>query len=142
MYTTTCTQCQRQFERNEKVSGTMAEALGRNSRSICYGCALMEFTGGRTPEEGDFNSARLVSGEISDNELRWLMEDLRAVEQGRSMVEYPDDEKECIDWCDICGSTCYCNEAPENSDDVEICKGCHREVQDCECLSEDENEPV
>ncbi|HEY4489922.1 MAG TPA: hypothetical protein VJC12_01550 [Candidatus Paceibacterota bacterium] len=132
----TCRKCGKTFERNSQ--------FGPTDSPICYSCTLNEFTGGRAPEEGDFNSASLTSGEISDKELKWLQEDLRAVEQGRSIREVPDEE-EHLDWCDICGSTCYCYDTQEdssNSDDTEVCSGCHLTVEDCECLSEDEYEAI
>ena len=84
---TICSKCQKNFQRNTEVGGTMALAVGRKSSPECYACALTSLTGGRAPEEGDLNSARLISGEISDKELGWLMEDLRAVESGSSVLE-------------------------------------------------------
>ena len=124
MQTQTCGTCGKSFERNEKVGSNLAEALGRNSRSICYACALDEITRGRAPEEGDFNSALLISGEISDKDLRWLMEDLQAVEQGRSVRERfePDDEEDA-DWCHVCMTyirfcTCGLDEDEERQDDL------------------------
>jgi hypothetical protein len=106
---------------------------------------LNEFIGGRPPEEGDFNSAYLTSGEISDKELKWLKEDLRAVEQGRSIREVPEVE-ESIDWCDVCGSgRCYCYDHQDDSsgsDQTEDCSGCHLPIEDCECWLEDQGEPI
>jgi len=109
-----CTVCGTTFEQNQKVVGTtMSLAVGRDPESErCYSCVLDSLTGGRAPEEGDFNSARLVSGEMSDKEWQWLQEDLRAVETGRSIREV--EEVEYIDdWCDVCGSICWCHESDD-----------------------------
>ena len=119
MYTTTCSECGKIFDCNGNVNGNLANAVGRDSGQSCYACALQSLTAGRAPEEGDFNSARLISGEISDEELGWLMEDLRAVEQGRSIVEPYEDENEYIDLCSQCGceiSNCYCDDENEDMD--------------------------
>ena len=87
-----CGKCNKQFE-------TLDDTNTENP--ICYGCALDSITGGRAPEEGDFNSTRIISGEMSEKEWNWLQEDLRAVEQGRSIREYEeiehDDLIECND---------------------------------------------
>jgi len=52
------------------------------------------------PEEGDFNSAGIVSGEISDKELGWLQEELESVDhsreesfQSRLCEDYDDSDK-------------------------------------------------
>ena len=88
MISVICTTCGRTFEQNEKVSSGMAHAVGRDSKKICYNCALASLTGGRAPEEGDFNSAHLISGEISDKELGWLMDDLESVDHSRAEVQW------------------------------------------------------
>lgn len=131
----TCSVCRRSFEKNDKVNDTLAEAVGRDSRSICYGCALKEVTGGNPPEEGDFNSAHLISGEISDMNLKYLMEDLRNVELGRSTFEpyYEDSDEDWIDpaWCYHCNKdTAFCV--------CDYCPMCGQYHEFCECESEDE----
>ena len=78
-----CGTCNKQFEALDDTS---------TEEPICYGCALDSITGGRAPEEGDFNSARITSGEMSEKEWKWLQEDLQAVEQGRSIREYEEIE--------------------------------------------------
>lgn len=102
-----CSVCGKEYEKNLNVNSTMAAAVGRDSEHICYACALERITGGHAPEEGDFNSAHLISGEISDTDLGYLMEDLRNVELGRSTFEpYEED----IDACPICGGdTKWCD---------------------------------
>ena len=52
----------------------------KTDSKICFDCALENLIGDRAPEEGDFNSARITSGEISDDEARWLQEDLESVD--------------------------------------------------------------
>ncbi len=103
-----------------KVCGTCRVPFNslfeETGRSICYGCALQEFTGGKPPEEGDFNSARLVSGEMTEKEWKWLQEDLRAAEEGRSIREFEEPEYVCF--CSGCGgeeSYCYCDSEESNS---------------------------
>ena len=66
----TCTKCGTTFQSSkEQEEGLM-----------CYDCALAQITNGRMPEEGDINTARIVSGTLTPDEEEWLMEDLRAVE--------------------------------------------------------------
>ena len=84
MYTTTCSACGKTFER----------LYEKRARDICYGCALKELCGNLPPEEGDFNSARIISGEMTEQEEKWLQEDLEAVESGRSIREPYEDEHE------------------------------------------------
>ncbi|MBI2087038.1 MAG: hypothetical protein HYT69_02600 [Candidatus Zambryskibacteria bacterium] len=127
--------CGKTFEKNEKVNSTMAAAVGRDSNDICYACALERITGGHAPEEGDFNSAHLISGEISDKDLGYLMEDLRNVELGRSTFEpYEEDSDEDWEdpaWCYTCNKdtafcTCY------------NCSKCGLNPDFCECEDTDE----
>ena len=75
MFTKTCATCLKQFETKK------AQA------DICYDCVLKRITGGHAPEEGDFNTARLVSGTLTDEEEGWLRSDLQAVEGGRTLEE-------------------------------------------------------
>jgi hypothetical protein len=77
-----CSVCGKSFQKNESGQvANLANVLGRDaSQQLCYNCALEKVTGGSCPEEGDFNTARLISGEMTDQERKWLMEDLRAVE--------------------------------------------------------------
>lgn len=112
-----CTVCQKTFEQNQNVIGTTTSlAVGRDPENErCYGCVLDSLTGGRPPEEGDFNSARLASGEMSDKEWRWLQEDLRAVETGRSIREV-EEAGYIDDWCDVCGSICWCHEEDDSEE--------------------------
>ncbi len=85
MDTVTCSVCSKHFER----------LYEKRTCDICYECALKKLCGNFAPEEGDFNSARIVSGEMTEQEEKWLQEDLRAVETGRSIREpYSNDEDE------------------------------------------------
>lgn len=83
MFTKTCATCLKEFE-TQKVDG-----------NICYDCALQRVTGGSPPEEGDFNTARIASGTMTEEQERWLRMDLEAVEGG---VSHPDFEPE--EWPD------------------------------------------
>lgn len=115
MHEAVCQTCGKEYQKNSNVNRTLAEATGRNSTDICYACALERITGGYAPEEGDFNSTHLISGEISDKELGYLMEDLRAVEEGRSIREDFEDD---TDVCPICGGDPHwCDCADRYGDD-------------------------
>lgn len=69
----------------------------RSNSTTCYGCALERITGGLPPEEGDFNTALLSSGQMSDEDARHLQDDLESVDHSREekfqsemMKEYGD----------------------------------------------------
>lgn len=91
MYIRICEKCAKKFETRKSDAET------------CYGCALKRITGGHAPEEGDFNTARLVSGTMTEEEERWLRSDLEAVEGGASHPdfepeEWPDNYYDCDGW--------------------------------------------
>ena len=91
MFSNMCAGCSKEFK-TRKSDG-----------KICYDCALQRITGGSAPEEGDFNTARLVSGTMTEEEEGWLRSDLEAVEGGASHSafepeEWPDDYYECDGW--------------------------------------------
>ena len=65
-----------------------------NGSEVCYDCVLESLTQGRPPEEGDFNTASIVSGKMSEDEFRYLQEDLRNIEQGISRRDPADPENE------------------------------------------------
>lgn len=100
-----CSVCEKEYEGREKS----------NSTSICYDCALNKITGGNAPEQGDFNTASVISDETSDADLQLLMKDLRNVELGRSTFE-PYDEDSNADW-----------------EDPAWCYRCNRDTAFCEC---------
>ncbi len=95
-----CSKCGKVYEQNksEKFRRWAGAVGGDEDVSLCYDCALQKVTNGTPPEEGDFNSARLISGEMSDQELEWLLQDLRGESDGgcgRSMSHaYDPDEDE------------------------------------------------
>jgi hypothetical protein len=89
----TCETCDKKFSSQKKDS------------TICYACALKYFAGDNAPEEGDFNSALITSGEMSDQDARLLQEDLESVDHSgaearwREMVEdYARDDFEDHRW--------------------------------------------
>lgn len=84
MHNVICSVCGKTFER----------LYQERQRDICYDCALKELCGKFAPEEGDFNSAMIISGEMTEQEERWLQEDLEAVESGRSIRESYEEEDE------------------------------------------------
>ncbi len=114
MRTSTCGTCGKSgksFETINPAPVLRAALGGTDENQICYGCALECITGDRAPEEGDFNSARIISGEMSEQEWRWLKEDLEAAEQGRSIREYEPPEYEPLeeynDDDEIFGHECF-----------------------------------
>lgn len=136
----TCSICNKNFDFNPKVDSNIASAVGRDSEKSCYSCALASLTGGRAPEEGDFNSASLISGEISDKELNWLMEDLRAAESGESIREPYEDAYEDAysvqdDYCPKCYESLYVCECGY----VQRCSHCYEPKSECIC---DEGEQI
>lgn len=84
-YTCTCKTCEKEFYSQKEKS------------IICFGCALEHFAGSNVPEEGDFNSASLLSGEMSDQEARYLQEDLESVDHSREEVAW---RRMVEDYCD------------------------------------------
>ncbi|OGZ83561.1 MAG: hypothetical protein A2599_00075 [Candidatus Staskawiczbacteria bacterium RIFOXYD1_FULL_39_28] len=126
-----CGGCGKKFQQNDSDRITSSgNALGREpDKQLCYNCALEKVTGGSCPEEGDFNTARLISGEMTDQEWRWLQEDMRAVEESRSIIEPDsDDEDDYYNdpaWCYRCNrDTAFCKC---------ICYECGELLEECEC---------
>lgn len=115
-----CDKCKKMFAQNEKVVNSgMAEAL--NSEEAvheCFNCALNRITSNHAPEEGDFNTARIVSGEVTDEEWREMQETFRALEEGRAPSNndqwYAEDEEDDR-WDDDSDWYCYyCEQYPED----------------------------
>lgn len=81
-----------------------------NNSDKCYDCTLEDICHGNPPEEGDFNTAGIVSGTLSAQERRYLQQDLESVELGRTTDEeyddgqddedeyYPDEDDEEDNW--------------------------------------------
>lgn len=132
MHTTTCSVCRKTFER----------LYEKCERDICYGCALKEFAGNFPPEEGDFNSALLISGEMSEQEAKWLQEDLEAVESGRSIREPYNEEGQDEDvdsiWDDYC-LKCYEPIDACECGYVKRCPHCHESISSCYCSDDDDD---
>jgi len=59
-----------------KCKGTFQTS---NDSELCYNCTLADVAGDLAPEEGDFNTASILSGTMTAEERRWLQEDLEAV---------------------------------------------------------------
>ncbi len=102
------------------------EFFTRNDSNLCFSCTLSDLTGGFPPEEGDFNTAKIQSGTMTDEDYAYLQEDLASVEEGRSIDE-PEEIEEWDDhsWCDVCNKDiafCEC-----------ICHVCGRPVEECDC---------
>jgi hypothetical protein len=116
-----CTVCKKTFEQNENPELTaLAFAVGRDTEHpVCYGCALRQLTGNHAPEGGDFGSAYLISGEMSDKEWRSLQEDLGMVRATWSPPEpaFGEDYEDYSDLvCHTCGKyhdMCFCEHEDE-----------------------------
>ena len=81
-----CCKCGKTYEKNKEVA--------KDCEHICYNCALERLCAGSCPEEGDYNTALLQSGEISDQMLKELQRELAAVERGSSCQVREDDDTE------------------------------------------------
>jgi hypothetical protein len=89
-----------------KVCGCGKAFKTSNDSDKCYDCTLEDIAHGNPPEEGDFNTARIVSGTMTETERGYLQRDLESVELGRTTEEeyedgreddeeyYPDEEEE------------------------------------------------
>ena len=132
MYTCKCEVCSKTFER-------LYEEMVRD---ICYGCALKEFCGNFAPEEGDFNSALIISGEMTEQDAKWLQEDLEAVETGRSIRESYDEEKQDENvgsiWDDYCPK-CYEPIEACECGYVKRCQNCHEPISSCCCIDDEDD---
>ncbi len=87
---------------HDSVCGTCGRHFSSQNKNstICYGCALTRLIGNGAPEEGDINTALLVSGEMSDENAHSLQEDLESVDhsreegfQSRLVEDYDDDNR-------------------------------------------------
>jgi len=65
-----------------------------NGSDKCYNCILDDICHGNPPEEGDFNTAGVVSGTLSVQERRSLQSELESAELGRTTEEEYGDEDE------------------------------------------------
>lgn len=83
---TTCEVCGKKY--SKYIDGYYNR---RASKDICYDCALQSLTKGQPPEEGDFNTAQINSGEMSEEERKWLSEDLRSVDRAACERDPNDD---------------------------------------------------
>jgi len=79
MFDRTCGTCDKNFKSQRKDGNT------------CFGCALERITNGQPPEEGDFNTALIVSGEMSDRNARQLQEELEAIDHCGAAESYEED---------------------------------------------------
>ncbi len=86
---TKCEVCGKEFVKYIKDYSLRRETFP----DICYGCSLQSITGGQAPEEGDFNTARVSSGEMSEEERRLLQEDLRSVDAAACAPDPDDDDQ-------------------------------------------------
>lgn len=102
MQTLTCATCSNEFQALDNEL-SLKDVLGGVSEPECYNCALKRITGGSAPEEGDFNSARIVSGEMSEKEWRLLQAELRDVDHAgeeddhENYHDYFFDGRECFE---------------------------------------------
>jgi len=62
-----------------------------NDSDKCFNCTLLELTQGMAPEEGDFNTAAITSGTMSEQDRRNLQKDLESVEP---QEDYEDEDED------------------------------------------------
>jgi len=92
---TKCKSCGKEFVKNVEETSKSSD----RSQDICYDCALESLTKGRPPEEGDFNTAMITSGEMSEDESRLLQEELRKVDWAACQPD-PEDDPDDRSWFD------------------------------------------
>lgn len=92
MNETVCPKCGKKFE----------STISPEEKPKCYDCILMDISNG-CPEEGDMNTARILSGTLSPEEKNDLMESFAAVEEGRSGTSVWDEAYTEEDRCPGCG---------------------------------------
>jgi len=102
MFNRVCTKCVKKF------------FSSRSDANICYGCALKDFAGKNAPEEGDFNSAALISGEMSEKEWRLFQRELESVDHSDAASRY---ERQVVDYFHQMG----------------LCPECERPLRECRC---------
>jgi hypothetical protein len=81
-----------------KVCGCGKAFKTSNGSDKCYECTLEDITHGNPPEEGDFNTALIVSGTMTETERGYLQSDLESVENGRTTQEEYEEEEEQEPW--------------------------------------------
>lgn len=118
--TVTCSACHTQFtkvlgspEYRNVTQGLLA------LEAYCFNCTLTRITGERCPEEGDFNTARLVSGEMSDEDISALRSDLASVE---SYDPFEDEWDAAERW----------DKDTDRSYEEQACRKCGQ-IDDCTC---------
>jgi hypothetical protein len=77
-----------------KVCGCGKSFKTSNGSDKCYNCTLEDITHGNPPEEGDFNTAHIVSGTLTETERRYLQQDLESIENGTTTEEEFDDGRD------------------------------------------------
>ncbi len=76
-----CVNCGKEFATN-------------NGSNSCYDCTLSRTAGGLIPEEGDFRTARIISGTMSNQQHQDLVGDLSSIE-----LDDPAPETENCPYC-------------------------------------------
>jgi hypothetical protein len=75
-----------------KVCACGKEFKTSNGSTKCYDCTLEDITHGNPPEEGDFNTAGIVSGTLTSQERSNLQSDLESIDNSRTTEEEYEDE--------------------------------------------------
>lgn len=81
-----------------KVCGCGKAFETSNDFDKCYACTLEDITHGNPPEEGDFNTAGIISGTLTEAERGYLQSDLESVENGRTTQEEYEEEEDPDEW--------------------------------------------
>ncbi len=82
----------------EKICGCGKTFKTSNNSEKCYDCTLKDFTNSNPPEEGDFYTAGIVSGTLTDQERYDMQQDLERIELGRTTQEEEDEDPDDFDW--------------------------------------------
>lgn len=119
-----------------KVCGCGKTFRTSNNSDKCYDCTLEDITHGNPPEEGDFNTAGIVSGTLTEAERGHLQQDLESVETGRSIQYAEEIDTGYVDsaWCTKCNrDTAFC-----------LCKCyvCEEQLENCRCKCAQCDTPV
>jgi len=92
MFTKTCAVCNQSFETYKEDATT------------CYSCHLKSLSGGGCPEEGDFNTATILSGRPSPQEEGQLWQELAKIDHSDAPDRFTRNDDGEYTHCLRCGA--------------------------------------
>jgi len=95
MFTKTCTVCNQSFETH------------KNEADTCYSCHLTRLRDGGCPEEGDFNTATILSGRLSPQEEREFWQELSQIDHSDVPDRFTRNDDGEYTHCLRCGAPPY-----------------------------------